>query len=286
MGSSIKLAKEYLNNADAILITSGAGMSVDSGLPDYRSNQGIIAKLNEKGYTYNDISDSKAFLENAEYSWGWYAEQMQIYLEATPHLGYHLIKKYIEDNKLEYFIFTSNVDCMWKKAGFDKNKILEYHGSLDYLQSLSKHGPVWETDLNEIKNIKYDKVTYKCDVSTIPKSKYDNQYARPNVCLFNDKKYFNTTRFYEIDKIFSEWYITMSKLNKRIVVLEIGAGIIVPTIRERSETFIKDYLINVDVDNKEDYAKLIRINPVYTNVPEGHISISLTGLKALELLLS
>lgn len=70
MELSIKNAKYYLNEADALFITSGAGMSVDSGIPDYRSNQSIIANLNNKGYTYNDLADPKAFLQNAEYSWG------------------------------------------------------------------------------------------------------------------------------------------------------------------------------------------------------------------------
>ena len=286
MEATIKLAKKYLHKADAIFITSGAGMSVDSGLPDYRSNLGIITNLNKQGYTYNDLADPKAFLKNAEYSWGWYAKHIQDYLEAKPHQGYELIKQFVDNKNLEYFIFTSNVDCMWKKCGFDINKIIEYHGSLDYLQSLSKDGPVWPIDMDEIKNIKYDSKTYKCDPNTIPISKYDGNYARPNVCFFNDNNYFNTTRFDKVDKIFSEWYIKIAKQNKRVVVLEIGAGIIVPTVREMSESFIIDHLINVDIEeNKEDYAKLIRINPVYMDVPEGHISIPLTGLEALKLLL-
>ena len=48
MSDHIKLAKEYLQKADAIFITSGAGMSVDSGLSDYHSDLGIIAQLNKQ----------------------------------------------------------------------------------------------------------------------------------------------------------------------------------------------------------------------------------------------
>ena len=32
---------------------------------------------------------------------------------------------------------------MWKKAGFDVNRIMEYHGSMDYLQGLTKKGPIY-----------------------------------------------------------------------------------------------------------------------------------------------
>ena len=140
MDNDIKAAKHYLNNADAIFITSGAGMSVDSGLPDYRSNNGIIAQLNGSNYSYDDLANPKAFLENAEYSWGWYSNHIQEFLSAKPHYGYELLKQFIDKKKLDYFIFTSNVDCMWKKANFDENRIIEYHGSLDYMQSLSKKG--------------------------------------------------------------------------------------------------------------------------------------------------
>jgi len=37
----INLAKEYIKNAEAVLITAGAGMGVDSGLPDFRGNAGL-----------------------------------------------------------------------------------------------------------------------------------------------------------------------------------------------------------------------------------------------------
>ena len=290
MSEQIKLAREYLQKADAIFITSGAGMSVDSGLPDYRSNLGIIAQLNKQNYSYNDLADPKAFLENAEYSWGWYSEHIQEFLQAEPHEGYKLIKDFVDKKKLDYFLFTSNVDCMWKRAGFDENRLIEYHGSLDYLQSLSKNGPVWPIDMDVIKNIQYNPQTYKCVKSTIPMSKYDQQYARPNVCFFNDQDYFNTTRFYKVDKKYSEWYMNNAYKNKKLVVLEIGAGKIVPTVRDTSETMIKEHLEllskNTNFNNKNinEYAKLIRINPLDNDVPEGHIGIKLTGLKALKML--
>ena len=168
-----------------------------------------------------------------------------------------------------------------------KIRIIEYHGSLDYLQSLSKKGPIWPIDMNEIKNIKYNPKTFKCVKSTIPISKYNGDYARPNVCFFNDGNYFNTSRFDKIDKIYSKWYMNIAFQNKKLVVLEIGAGIIVPTVRETSESMIKEHLSLINIkSNKNDYAKLIRINPVYTEVPDGHISIPMTGLKALNILLS
>ena len=42
-------------------------------------------------------------------------------------------------HKLDYFVYTSNLDTMWRRSGFSNNRVIEYHGSLDYLQSSSKN---------------------------------------------------------------------------------------------------------------------------------------------------
>ena len=274
-------AKNVLKRADAIFLTSGAGMSVDSGLPDYRSNLGIIAELHGKGYNYDEMCNPQMFIENIEFAWGWYADHMKQFMSKEPHEGYHMIKKYIDKRKLDYFIFTSNVDCMWKKAGFDVNRIMEYHGSMDYLQGLTKKGPIWKTDYSVIESIKYDPDTFICKRNSIPTSPYDGKYARPNVCLFEDCDYFNTSRFEKIDKIFGEWYMNIAKKNKRLVVVEIGAGTIVPTVRNMSEEMVTDHFIRLQRENPE-FAKLIRINPMEDTVPPGHISIKMNGLSAIK----
>ena len=62
--------------------------------------------------------------------------------------------------------------------------------------------------------------------------------------------------------------MNISRKDKRLVVLEIGAGTIVPTVREMSESLINDHLTRLNTcDN--DYAKLIRINPSEYDVPTG-----------------
>ena len=274
-------AKYILKNADAIYLTSGAGMSVDSGLPDYRSNLGIVAELHNRGYNYNDMCNPQTFINNIEFAWGWYAEHMKQFMSKEPHDGYHLIKKYIDKQKLDYFILTSNVDCMWKKTGFDANKIMEYHGSMDYLQDFTKKGPIWPTDYAEIEGIKYDPKTFICKKNTIPRSPYNGKYARPNVCLFEDADYFNTSRFEKIDKNFQKWYMNIANKNKRLVVVEIGAGTIVPTIRNMSEEMVVEHLVRLP-ESDSTFSKLIRINPNEDSVPSGQISIKMNGLHAIK----
>jgi NAD-dependent SIR2 family protein deacetylase len=220
------------------------------------------------------------FIDNIEFAWGWYADHMKQFISKEPHEGYHLIKKYIDKRKLDYFILTSNVDCMWKKTGFDVNKIMEYHGSMDYLQSFTKKGQIWPTDYAEIENVKYDPDTFICKKNTIPRCPYDGKYARPNVCFFEDADYFNTSRFEKIDKNFQKWYMNIATKNKRLVVVEIGAGTIIPTVRNMSEEMVKEHLIRLQEPDSK-FSRLIRINPKEDAVPSGQISIKMNGLQAI-----
>lgn len=53
-----------------------------------------------------------------------------MYSKAEPHLGYKLIKEICEMKGSDYFVFTSNVDNMFKKSGFSQEKIYEMHGNI------------------------------------------------------------------------------------------------------------------------------------------------------------
>ena len=205
-------------------------------------------------------------------------------VNTEPHSGYYLIKDYINKKNLDYFVYTSNLDTMRRRSGFSNDNVIEYHGSLDYLQSGSKDGPVWKIDLEKINKIKFNKETFEVSKSDIPVSHYDNKYARPNVCFFNDDNYFNTSIFNKKDKIFCDWYMNLEKKNKKLVTIEIGAGTIVPTIREKSEELFNDHAIRTS----DEKSILIRINPNEFNVPENPnaISIKMNGLEAIEKLFS
>lgn len=113
---------------------SGAGMSVDSGLPDFASDQGIIQQVvkSEPNKDYRHIINPAFFHSNPEKFWYIYGHRYNQYVHATPHKGYHLLKK-ICFNK-QYHTYTSNVDGMWTKAGFKNDKVYELHGSIFHLQ--------------------------------------------------------------------------------------------------------------------------------------------------------
>lgn len=266
---NIKLATDAINGAEAILINAGAGMGVDSGLPDFRGNQGFwnayppIAKL---GISFNEMANPHWFSSNPRLAWGFYGHRLNLYRKTEPHNGFQILHDFVKnrlDNK--YFVFTSNVDGQFQKAGFDENKIAECHGSIHHLQCHSNcSGDIWSADDLQI-NV--DEQTLQA-IEPLPKCRNCGRIARPNILMFGDWGWLDSrTSVQELR--FDKWLNSI--VNKKIVVLEIGAGNAVPTVRYKSESVIASR-----------NAILIRINPRDFSVPHGHISIPLGAQEAIE----
>jgi NAD-dependent SIR2 family protein deacetylase len=122
-----------LRDCDALLIAAGAGMSVDSGLPDYRGKRGwdaLFPALAAQGIAYTSVASAPRLCEDPRLFWGWHAHAMGAFGEAQPHAGYGILLKLAQEKPGGYFVFTSNVDEHFARAGFDPARIVECHGSL------------------------------------------------------------------------------------------------------------------------------------------------------------
>src|SRR5947209_11919199 len=123
--------------ADALLITAGAGMGVDSGLPDFRGAQGFwkpYPKLAQLGRSFTEIADPRAFEESPNLAWAFYGHRLLLYRETRPHKGFRLLLECGQNKKAGYFVFTSNVDGQFQQAGVPDDRIVECHGSIHHLQ--------------------------------------------------------------------------------------------------------------------------------------------------------
>lgn len=125
-------AAQLIFHADAIIITAGAGMGVDSGLPDFRGNEGFwkayppLAKL---GLSFVEMANPFWFENKPRLAWGFYGHRLNLYKATKPHQGFDILLKWSKTKPGGYFVFTSNVDGHFQKAGFDENHIEEVHGS-------------------------------------------------------------------------------------------------------------------------------------------------------------
>ena len=244
--------KQIINEAEAILITAGSGMGVDSGLPDFRGDDGFwkaypIAK--ELNLSFQEMANPIWFITNPPMAWAFYGHRYNLYKNTIPHDGFKILLDLVKQKNDNYFIFTSNVDGQFQKAGFDSEKIIECHGSISYFQcSNNCKREIWEG--NEEFEIDMDKF----ESITIPLCPECGDIARPNILMFGDWKW-NYKRTSIQQNKYSKW-LEQNK-NKKILIIELGAGTTISTVRRESETIAKYY-----------NGKLIRINPLEFDVDE------------------
>jgi NAD-dependent SIR2 family protein deacetylase len=87
--------------------------------------------------SFTDIANPRAFHQQPELAWGFYGHRLDLYRKAVPHAGFGILKKWAVAKKGSW-VFTSNVDGQFQKAGFAKEQIHECHGSIHYLQCVDE----------------------------------------------------------------------------------------------------------------------------------------------------
>ena len=130
-----KRAAELIEDAEALFIGAGAGMGVDSGLPDFRGTEGFwkayppIARL---GKSFVEMANPVWFHRKPNLAWAFYGHRLNLYRETSPHDGFHQLLQLAEQKRGGYFVFTSNVDGQFQKAGYNEEHVEECHGSIHH----------------------------------------------------------------------------------------------------------------------------------------------------------
>lgn len=260
--------KELLEYTDVIVILSGAGMGVDSGLPDFRGNEGMwkeYPELGKKGIDFSSIANPKMFKKYPKLAWTFYGHRFDTYKNTTPNAGFDMLLDLAKE-KEDYFVVTSNVDGHFQKAGFDTDKVYEIHGRINKFQC-TECSSVWKASEDTAFNV--DKETFEMDCE-LPACPECGSLARPNIMMFNDYGFDAFETSAQEDR-FNSFMNKNVKAGKKILMIEIGAGTAIPTIRSISE----------NIYNVVDEAQLIRINPRESFGPDGIVSIAKGGLEAL-----
>lgn len=242
-------AAEVITNADALFITSGAGMGVDSGLPDFRGNTGFWKEypaISHLGISFSEMANPRWFEEKPELAWAFYGHRYNLYRDTAPHKGFNILLDLGQKKQFGYFVFTSNVDGQFQNAGYSDEKIEEVHGSINHLQcSVPCTSDIW--DAEDLK-INIDKELFEAQ-EPLPKCPKCGAIARPNILMFGDWSWLSE-RSGEQSYNFDKQINTLKQNAAKPVIIEMGAGRAVPTVRMKSERLAQEF-------NTE----LIRINP-------------------------
>ena len=246
-------AAEAVASAKHIYITAGAGMGVDSGLPDFRGDEGFWRAYPAlRGYPFQQMANPRWFVEDPARAWGFYGHRLNLYRATVPHAGYDVLRKWADYK--DHFVFTSNVDGAFQKAGFEHHKINECHGSLRHLQYVDPRlgREVWSAE----------DVVVVVDMATVratePLPRRDGHLLRPNVLMFGDWNWISGRSVAQEERCES-WLNQVSP--KDLVVIEMGAGTAIPTVRNQGDRLerLGATLIRINPRDSEGSGKTISI---------------------------
>jgi NAD-dependent deacetylase len=128
MNSTITRAAEAIRNAKHVIALTGAGISTESGIPDFRSRGGLWEKFDPGEYATID-----AFHENPEKVWRMLFEMIDLVRNARPNPGHTALAE-LEKMKKLACVITQNIDNLHQEAG--SANVVEYHGNVSRLECL------------------------------------------------------------------------------------------------------------------------------------------------------
>ncbi|CCI48545.1 unnamed protein product [Albugo candida] len=252
------------------------------------------------GVDYQDLCDPYWLREDPELFYGFWGHSVNLYRQAEPHDGYHILKKWSERLRAKkslsvktdqtgaiegqtmkkssseaiickpFFIYTSNVDAHFHRM-FDETDIYEIHGNVETWQCSGNARSSRNVcpQLHALpKSIQFDinRETMLADITDITDRLQCGcqQRLRPNVLMFHDHQWIPN---HLAEKNYIQWEAAVEEHLKanpmsRFVIVEIGCGTRIPSVRKESEVVVSDIFLKCE---KRRQVQLVRINPEFPN---------------------
>jgi NAD-dependent deacetylase len=164
--SAAELAALIRDRQPCVVLT-GAGVSTESGIPDFRSDTGIWAEVDPF-----EVASIQAFRRDPARVWSFYRERVHVLRDAQPNAA-HLALAELEQRGLVRAVITQNIDLLHTRAG--SRDVVEVHGSIRSAQCL---GCLWTEPI--------DAVLAQLDESLLPSCSQCGEVLKPGVVLFGE----------------------------------------------------------------------------------------------------
>lgn len=130
----LSVLKTWVQESHNIVFFGGAGVSTESGVPDFRSKDGLYSQKFD--FTPEEIISHSFFLRDPAYFYRFYREKMMP-LDVEPNITHQVLARWEQEGKLSAVV-TQNIDGLHQKAG--SKKVYELHGSIlrNYCQTCGK----------------------------------------------------------------------------------------------------------------------------------------------------
>ena len=113
---------DHLASARKVVVLTGAGISAESGVPTFRSPDGIWSKFKPE-----ELASMDSFMRNPKLVWEWYQYRRRLIEKVKPNPGHHTLVE-MEAHYPHFRLFTQNVDGLHHKAG--SKEVYELHGNI------------------------------------------------------------------------------------------------------------------------------------------------------------
>jgi NAD-dependent SIR2 family protein deacetylase len=240
----IQRAAELVAQADALIVAAGAGMGVDSGLPDFRGSEGFwraYPALKAAGLAFEEVASPHTFASAPRTAWGFYGHRLRLYRQTQPHAGFQVLARWLQRPLHGGWVFTSNVDGQFQKAGFDGERIVECHGGIHRLQCTACDAEPWPADA-----LQPDVDEARCAwLGALPTCPHCGALSRPNILMFGDWHWRDDVTQGQ-QAALDRWLDGV----QRPLVVELGAGTAIPSVRHFGHRVIRHH-----------GGRLLRINP-------------------------
>ena len=123
---------DLIVQADRVVVFTGAGISTESGIPDFRSPGGIWERFDPEDFTYQRLMSSP----EARKKWWRIFQERGLTTEAEPNPAHLAIAELDKLGKLDCVI-TQNIDNLHQKAGLPDDRVFELHGNMRWVVCLS-----------------------------------------------------------------------------------------------------------------------------------------------------
>lgn len=138
--SKISELQKIIDASDNIVFFGGAGVSTESGIPDFRSESGIFKSLEKYGDTPENLVSHTYYMDNTKEFFEYYKDNL-VFKDAEPNPAHLKLAELEKAGKLKAII-TQNIDGLHQKAG--SREVLELHGNIhrNYCQICHKEYPL------------------------------------------------------------------------------------------------------------------------------------------------
>ena len=254
LADKLQRAAHLLQGSSALMIATGEGMAADSGLPDLRDAATFShtwPAVAREGLGFEKMTSPQAFDEHPATAWGMYGQLLNLCRAKEPHAGYTLLRQRGQRMPHGCFVFTSNADGHFHKAGFPAARIYECLGSIHRLQCTTACGAhPWQTGHL---HPQVDSATLEWQ-GELPHCPHCGALARPNLLMIDDGQW-NPIRSTQQRMLLDMWLDS----TPTPLVLEIGASRAVATVRNftrrmqrRGSPLIRINLHEADIHNPND----------------------------------